>query len=170
MTSEFWLGVVGREVYSLLKDRSYWPNMYAYIRSFISSCETCQRTKCDTAPPKAPLVEMFIPSAMQFMSIDIAYLPKDNSGYQYILLIGDIFSKFISAVPLKDQTVPLIVDALLKNWVFIHGTPFYILSDQGSNVDENVMQEICTTLGIEKRRSSAFIVKETVLLRGTSVP
>ena len=131
--------------------------MYAYIRSFISSCETCQRTKCDTAPPKAPLVEMFIPSApMQFISLDIAYLPKDNSGYQYILLIGDIFSKFISAVPLKDQTAPLIVDALLKNWIFIHGSPFYVLSDQGSNVDGNVMQEICTTLGIEKRRSSAY--------------
>lgn len=145
------------KIYSLLKDRFYWPNMYAYVQSFISSCETCQRTKCDTAPPKAPMVEMFIPSApMQFISLDIAYLPRDNSGYQYILLIGDIFSKFISAVPLKDQTAPIIVDALLKNWIFIHGTPFYILSDQGSNVDGNIMQEICTTLGIEKRRSSAY--------------
>ena len=144
-------------IYSLLKARCYWPNMYAYIRAFISSCGTCQRTKCSTAPPKAPLVEMFIPSApMQFISLDIAYLPKDHKGYQYILLIGNIFSKYIAAIPLKDQTAPVIVDALLQHWIFVHGTPFYILSDQGSNDDGNVMRQICTTLTIEKRRSSSY--------------
>ena len=68
-------------VYSLLIVRYYWPNIYAYIRSFISSCETCQCKKCSTAPPKAPLVKMLIPSApMQFIPLDIAYLPKDSKG------------------------------------------------------------------------------------------
>ncbi len=145
------------KVYSLLKDRYYWPSMYNYVKSFSQGCETCQKTKCATSPPKAPLVPMFIPNApMQFLSIDIAYLPKDNNGYQYILLIGDIFSKFVQAVPLKDQTAPKIVDALLRNWIYIHGSPFYLLSDQGSNVDGEVMAEICNELGIEKRRSSAY--------------
>ena len=144
-------------VYSLLKARCYWPNMYAYIRSFMSSCETFPRTKCSTAPPNAPLVKMFIPSApVQFISLDIAYLPKDSKGYQYILLIGDIFSKHSAAIPLKDQTAPLIVDALLQHWIFVHGTPFYIHSDKGSNVDGNVMREICATLTIEKHRFSAY--------------
>ena len=145
------------KVYSLLKDRYYWPSMYNYIKLFSQGCETCQKTKCTTSPPKAPLVPMFIPNApMQFLSIDIAYLPKDNNGYQYLLLIGDIFSKFVQAVPLKDQTAPKIVDALLRNWIYIHGSPFYLLSDQGSNVDGEVMAEICNELGIEKRRSSAY--------------
>ena len=58
--------------------------------------------------------------------------------------------------PLKDQTAPKIVDALLRNWIYIHGSPFYLLSDQGSNVDGEVMAEICNELGIEKRRSSAY--------------
>jgi len=48
---------------------------------------------------------------MQFVAIDIAFLPKDQQGYQYILLIGDIFSKFVSAVPLREQTAQSIVDA-----------------------------------------------------------
>ena len=131
--------------------------MYVYIRSFISSCETCQCTKCSTAPPKAPLIEMFSLSApMQFVSLDIAYLPRDNMGYQYILLIGDVLSKYIVAIPLKGQTAPVIVDALLQHWIFVHGTPFYILSDQGSNDEGNVMREICTTPTIEKCRSSSY--------------
>ena len=93
---------------------------------------------------------------MQLVSLDIAYLPKDANGYQHMILIGDTFSKFIQAVPLKDQTAPVIVDAFLRNWVYLHGTPSYLLTDQGSYVDSTLMKDICNTLGIEKRRSSAY--------------
>ena len=61
---------------------------------------------------------------MQFISIDIAYLPKDNGGYQYMLLIGDVFSKFITGVPLKDKTAPVIANALLKSLDLCSRDPF----------------------------------------------
>ena len=135
------------KIYSLLKDRYYWPGMYNYIKLFSQDCQTCQKTKCATSPPKASLVPIFIPNApKQILSIDIAYLPKDNKGYQYLLLIGDIFSKFVQALPLKDQTAPKIVDALLSNWIYINGSAFYLLSGQGLNVDREVMAEICNKL------------------------
>ena len=146
-----------RKVYSLLQQRFYWPNMFGYIQSFTSNCRICQQSKCDTMPPKAPMVPMFTPSApMQLISLDIGYMPKDGSGYQYMLLIGDTFSKYVHAISLKDQTAPTIVNALLHNWVYIHGTPLYLLTDQGSNVDGALMKQICNLLGIEKRRSSAY--------------
>ena len=106
------------KTYALLKDRFYWPGMYSYTENFVNTCRTCQQTKCDTHPPKAPLVPMLIPEApMQFVSIDIAYMPPDTDGYQYILLAGDIFSKFIHAIPLRDQTAPTIVRAFENSWV-----------------------------------------------------
>ena len=70
-------------------------------------------------------------------------------------LIGDIFSKFVQVIPLKDHIAPVLVDALLTYWVFIHGKPLYLLSDQGSNVDGQVMCSVCNELGIKKRQSSA---------------
>jgi len=145
------------KIYSLIRERFYWPNMYSYIRNFVSQCTVCQKTKCDTRPPKAPLVKTYIPNApMQFVSLDIAYLPKDSHGYQYLLLIGDVFSKYIHAIPLKDQTAKTVSDAFLTNWVYVHGTPYFLLTDQGSNVDGSIMKDICNSLGIEKRRSSAY--------------
>ena len=93
---------------------------------------------------------------MQFISLDIALMPQDNHGYQFVLLIGDIFSKFIHAVALKDQTAYYIVDAVLKNWIYVHSMPYYLLTDQGSNVDGEIMGEICNIFGIEKHRSSAY--------------
>ena len=98
---------------------------------------------------------MAVPDApMHLISFDIAFMPKDHHGFQYFLLIGDIFSKYITTVQLKDQTASVIVEALLSHWIYIHGAPYYILSDQGSNVD--TIGEVCIVLGIEKRRSSAY--------------
>ena len=34
--------------------------------------------------------------------------------------------------------------------------PFYLLTDQGSNVDGDIVKSICNKLRIEKRRSSAY--------------
>ena len=143
------------KTYAILKDRFFWPNMYGFVRNFVSQCSICQQTKCHSRPPKAPLVRMAVPDApMQFISFDIAFMPKDHHGFQYFLLIGDIFSKYIATVPLKEQTASVVVDALLSHWVYFHRKPYYMLSDQKSNVDDNTMREICNVLGIEKRRSS----------------
>ena len=145
------------KTYGLLKDRFYWPNMHKFVTLFVEVCETCQKTKCDTNPPKAPLLPMLIPSKpMEFISIDIAYMPVDNDGYSYMLLIGDIFSKFIDAVPLRDQTAQSIVKAFRDKWLYVHSNPFYLLSDQGSNVDGDTVRQFCDEFGIEKRRSSAY--------------
>ena len=58
--------------------------------------------------------------------------------------------------PLKDQTATDIADALLSHWIYIHGAPYFLLSDQSSNVDGTVIKKICNLLKIEKRRSSAY--------------
>ena len=145
------------KTYSLLKDRFYWPSMYGCTKAFVEACTDCQKTKCLSSPPKAPLVPMWIPTKpMEFVAMDIAHMPTDSKGYQYFLLIGDMFSKYIQAVALKDQTAPAVTEALNNHWIYLHGSPLYLLSDQGSNVDGEVIKEMCDTTGIEKRRSSAY--------------
>ena len=145
------------KTYGLLKSRFFWPNMYKSVQLIVSTCTICQKTKCDTQPPKAPLLPMIIPNTpMQFISMDIAYIPVDTHGYQYILVIGDIFSKFIQAIPLCDQKTKSVIEAFSKHWLYIHGNPYYLLSDQRSNMDGEIIREFCNTFGIEKRRSSAY--------------
>ena len=145
------------KTYALLKERFYWPSMFKCTQAFVEMCDTCQKSKCLTSPPKAPLLPMVIPSKpMEFVALDIAHMPKDDDGFQYFLLIGDIFSKYINAAALRDQSAKSVKKALNSKWIYVHGTPHYLLSDQGSNVDGEVMQELCNKLGVEKRRSSAY--------------
>ena len=87
---------------------------------------------------------------MEFIAMDIACMPMDNDGYQYILLIGDMFSKYIDAVPLRDQTANAIVQAFEVNWLYFQGNPDYLLSDQGSNVDGETVQTFGDNFRIEE--------------------
>ena len=145
------------KIYDLIKRRFYWPNMFKYVQIFTSSCQPCQQTKADSRPPKAPLVPMHEPEyPMQFISMDIQYMPVDDNGFRYVLLIGDLFSKYVETVPLQEQSAPKILSALLEKWILHHGCPTYLLSDQASNMDGAVIREICNAFGIEKRRSSAY--------------
>ena len=89
---------------------------------------------------------------MQFISIDIAHMPVDDDGYQYLLMMGDIFSKYIELAALRDQTAISVVQSFYNNWIMRHRSPLYLLSDQGSNVDGETMNELCSSFEIEKRR------------------
>ena len=79
---------------------------------------------------------------MEFVSIDVALLPPNDSGFKYMLLIGDVFSIYVEAVPIKDQHAPTVCQAFRESWIFEHGSPYLILSDQGSNVDGNLIHEL----------------------------
>ena len=91
---------------------------------------------------------------MQLVSFDMAALPQDDSGY--ILLMGDVFSKYIEAEPSQNELAKEVVNALFRSWILRHGCPSYLLSDQGSNVDGQTIKELCETFSIQKRRSSAY--------------
>ena len=129
--------------------------MYTYVANFIACCEICSKCKTENHPPKAPLLPIHEPEApMEFISLDIGYMPQDVDGY--ILLIGDLFSKYIEVIPLVDQTAPTIIEALHEHWLSRHGYPQFLLTDQGSNVDGSIVNKLCEQFNITKRRTSGY--------------
>lgn len=146
------------KTYSLVKDRFYWYGMYNYVKNFTYTCETCQQVKSPSKAPRAPLLpiapEEHLP--MRAVAIDIATLPKTDDGYRYFLVIGDTFSKYLEAVPMKNQTADTVVKAFWRGWVTRHGCPTTVLSDQGKNVDGATMKILCDKFGIAKKRSSSY--------------
>ena len=93
---------------------------------------------------------------MQFITIDIAHMVKDDNGNRYMLIIGDLFSKYVEAVPLRGHTTEEICNALFNDWILVHGYPNFLLSDHGSNVDGHTIRNVCDNFHIEKRRYSAY--------------
>ena len=103
------------KLYKVIQTRFYWPNLFRYMQNHIKVCETCQQCKSCALPPKAPLLpisELELP--MQFITIDIAYMVNDDNGNRYMLIIGDLFSKYVEAIPLRGQTADKICNALFN--------------------------------------------------------
>ena len=152
------LGHFGIEkLYSQMKERFYWPKMYTYLTNYLAECDTCSRCKVDPKTPKAPLVPLYDPQApLEFISLDVAHFPTTKTGSKYILLIGDVFSKYVEATPMPDQKAETIRNALWSKWITKFGCPSYMLSDQGSNVDGEVVQALCDEFNIKKRRTSGY--------------
>ena len=113
------------KTYALVKERFYWYGMYNYVKNVVQACQTCTQVKPSVKSPKAPLVPIAPDDdlPMRAVAIDIATLPKTDDGYRYFLLIGDMFSKYLEAVPIKDQTADSVVKAVWQGWVTRHGCP-----------------------------------------------
>ena len=152
------IGHYGAEkLYDLVKKRFYWPKMFGYITNFCNECKICSQCKVDCPTPKAPLVPIREPeSPLEFISIDVAHLPTTKDGFRYVLLVGDIFSKYIEAVPMQNQEADTIVDTLWRGWITKLGCPVYLHSDQGSNVDGETIRIVCDKFNIQKRRTSGY--------------
>ena len=116
------------KLYEQLTRRFYWPNMSKYVTLFTSKYETCQKCKTESRPPRAPLTPLRVAQRpMEFISIDLQHMLTDDKYFKYILLIGDIFSKYIEAVPITDQSSPQVLQALYNNLILKHGCPSYKL-------------------------------------------
>ena len=88
--------------------------------------------------------------------MDIAYLPWTSCGYRYVLVIVDLFSKYMEAIPMKDQEAVTVAEALEYGWFNRYGYPLALLSDQGRNVDGVLVRELSAKYGITKLHLSAY--------------
>ena len=95
-------------------------------------------------------------------TINLLNTTLHNGGYRYFLLIVDLFSHYVEAILLKDQTTTSIVNELMEGWAYHgHGIPNIMLTDQGKNVDGLAGNELCHDLGITKRHTTPNIRSPT---------
>ena len=120
-------------------------------------CQICAKAKPNLRA-REPLELIKDPPVKsgQTVALDVATLPWSEEGYRYFLLIVDTFSKLIEIIPMRDQTAESIKGAFLAGWVYRHGVPNVLLSDQGKNVVGEVLHALCKELGICKKHSSAY--------------
>ena len=143
--------------YEDVKLRFFWTGMFLDVQNFCKCCEISLRNKrsYDRKEPLKPIKMPFnFPRAL--IAMDIAYLPWTSNGYRYVLIIVDLFSKFMEAIPMKNQESATIAEALQYGWFHRYGYPLALLSDQCPNVDGTVIRELCGKYGIRKLHSSAY--------------
>ena len=97
-----------------MKTRYYWPQMFENIRTYVKSCDTCQRRgKFKRVEPLHP-----IPVGEPFYRIGIDYvgpLPKTKEGNRYIIVAMNYLTKWLEAKSTKEATAASTVDFVYED-------------------------------------------------------
>eukprot|EP00731_Ephydatia_muelleri_P012602 Em0006g1496a len=75
---------------------------------------------------------------------------------KYILVVTDLFSKWVEAFPLAVTDSITLARILTDEVICQYGVPESLHSDQGANFVSEVMQSLCAQLGIKRTQTSAY--------------
>ena len=139
-----------------LKARYYWPGYEQDTVQWVKQCVQCQKRNPPQPNPVAPLGTIAATRPFEKLSWDImGPLPTSSQGNKYILVITDLFTKWVEAFPLKDTTATTLATTMLNEVICRYGVPSGLHSDQGANLCSNVVYSLCELLGIAVTRTSA---------------
>ena len=79
-----------------------------------------------------------------------------STGNHYIVVITDLFSKWVEAFPVKSTDTETLATLFVNEVICRFGMPHYLHSDQGANLTSNMMVAVCERLGIEQTRTTAY--------------
>jgi len=83
-------------------------------------------------------------------------LPLSSAGNRYIMVITDLFSKWVEAFPIKSTDTETLATLLIDEVVCRFGVLHYIHSNQGANLISNLMATVCERLGIKQTHTSGY--------------
>ena len=140
-----------------VKERFFFPGYEQDIREAVKKCEACQRRNTPVPVPQAPLGTIKSEYPFQRLSWDImGPLPATSCGNKYILVVTDVFSKWVEAFPLAVTDSITLARILTDEVICRYGVPESLHSDQGANFVSEVMQSLCAQLGIKRTQTSAY--------------
>ena len=136
--------------YCLIKCQYYWKGMNKDIWKYIANCVLCRQEKAKVQ--QYPLQMTEIPDRpYDKIAFDLVTDCKTStSGNKHILTIIDHLTGWPEAFPIPDKSVDTIVTTLINEYLPVHMCPRYILSDNGTEFKNSLMDQGLQQLGIDR--------------------
>lgn len=128
-----------------------WPGLKKHVHAFVKSCPTCQQAKPERVKYSGLLEPLQTPSAAwQVISLDFVEGLPQSHGYNCILVIVDLFSKYSHFIATKHPFTALLVAKLFMLHVYrFHGLPTAIVFDSDRNFTSKLWREVFRLTGVE---------------------
>ena len=126
------------------------------IRKYIANCTLCCREKAKvqgyplqmTEIPDRPFDKIAINLVMEHETC--------TSGNKHILKIIDHLTGWPEAFLIPDKSADTIVSSFINQYLPVHMYPRYILSDNGTEFKNTLMDQVLKQLGIERIFSAPY--------------
>ena len=136
--------------------RFWWPTVNRDIMQHVNSCNICN--KCKDLPKKMGTLHP-VPIGnrpWERIGVDFVSTPKSDTGYEYIMVVVDYFTKWAEAIPLKTLSAEEVAKALVEEVFCRHGVPVFLHSDRGQPFTSALIARICKILGIKKTNTTPY--------------
>ena len=144
--------------YTRLKQLFSWRGMKSAVRSFVSTCLTCQQAKPDRAKLPGLLQPLPVPAAAwQIVSLDfVEGLPRSGNA-NCILVVVDSFTKYAHFITLLHPfTAAKVAQLFLNNVYRLHGLPTIIISDRDRVFTSTFWKELFRLADVSLQMSSSY--------------
>lgn len=137
-----------------------WQYMRGHVQSFIKGCGCCQMMSMIRTPIVTRAYTTSSYAAMERLAIDtITPLPESTSGYCYILVVIDTFTRWIELYPTKNVDAETATKRLLSH-CGQYGIPYMIQSDKGTQFVNEIIKEMYKVMDIKQIETTAYSKEE----------
>ena len=142
--------------YCLIKHQYYWKGMNIDIRKYIANCVLCRQDKAKIQQYSLQMTEI-LDRQLDKITIDLVTDCETlTSGNKHILTIIDNLTGWPQAFPIPDKSADTIVTTLINQYLPVHMCPRYILSDNGTEFKNSLMDQVLQQLGIDRIFSAPY--------------
>lgn len=142
--------------YAVLNLKYYWPKMYTDVYNYVTSCTRCQLARKGPTS-SSPLHPLPVEGLFHRFHVDfIGPLKESKSGFKYIFVMTDSFSKWVEARPTKDQSARTAAQILFEEVISRFGAPRTLVSDRGSAFMSQLFSTLSKFWGIKVSHTSPY--------------
>ncbi len=133
-----------------------WPGLYDDIRAAVLSCPTCQKIKDKTKVKLGTYGSVEHDKPFEVVAIDTLYISDTDPYAKYVFVIIDVFTRWVELVPSVDKKGSSAAEALLTSWIARYGPPRVLLSDQGTEFLNAMMETLSNPFGITSKTTFGY--------------
>ena len=120
----------------------------------IAKCSRCLKRK--STPQVAPLQPILVSQPLELVHLDYLSLEPSKGNIENVLVITDHFTRYALAYARKTQTAQATARILWDNFICHYGFPEQFISDQGRNLESDLIQELCKIVGVKKLHTTPY--------------
>ena len=139
----------GDRLYKLISRHWWWETLYKDAVSYCRNSPECAIVLGVGRVNRPLLHPIPVHHPFQIWGVDIMELPITAKGNKYVVVFQDLFTKWPLVFAVSDQKATRIAKLLAEELVPMFGCLECLLSDRGTNLLANVMQDVCKLMGVK---------------------
>ena len=142
----------------ILRAGYYWITMEVDCYKHARKCYKCQIyvDKIHVPPTALTILSSMWPFSMWGIDMIGRIEPKASNGHRFILVAIDYFTKWVETASYANVTKQVVIKFIKNHIIYRYGVPNRIITNNGTNLNNQMMKELCDDFKIEHHNSSPY--------------